>query len=130
MREVLTDTFFQRTNRHIAGWSQALEQAAILGMTDFCRETVTANFAAVAEDCFFPAYWGPNFDWTPDQDHGTSTSIGLLFMALQVDRGEVRFLPAWPEEWDVSFRLPVPGGIAVLEYENGKILTRDVVREK
>ena len=130
MREILTDTFSQRTNVHIAGWSQALEQAAILGMTDFCREAVTSNFAAIAEDCFFPAYWGPNFDWTPDQDHGTSTSIGLLLMALQVDRGEVRFLPAWPKEWNVSFRLPVPGGTAVLEYENGIVLTQNVVREK
>ena len=51
-------------------------------------------------------------------------------MALQVDRGEVRFLPAWPKEWNVSFRLPVPGGTAVLEYENGIVLTQNVVREK
>jgi hypothetical protein len=35
-------------------------------------------------------------------------------MLVQCDGQEIRLLPAWPKEWDVDFKLHVPGP-AILE---------------
>lgn len=32
----------------------------------------------------FPAFWGPNSDWIPDQDHGSVAAIALQRMLLQI----------------------------------------------
>ena len=57
----------------------------------------------------FPAFWGPNFDWVPDQDHGGVLMIALQRMVMQAEPGRIDLLPAWPKGWDVEFRLHAPG---------------------
>ena len=59
----------------------------------------------------FPAFWGPNFDETPDQDHGSVTALATIFMLLQTKGDSYTAFPAWPEKWDVKFRLPIGKGI-------------------
>ncbi len=56
----------------------------------------------------FPAFWGPNFDWIPDQDHGGNLMRALQAMLLQADDGKILLLPAWPKQWDVEFKLHAP----------------------
>jgi len=58
----------------------------------------------------FPAFWGPNFDWTPDQCHGGVNMITLQQMLIQTDASsnKIHLLPAWPKDWDVDFKLHVP----------------------
>ena len=34
--------------------------------------------------------------------------IGLQEMLMQTSENEIRLLPAWPEDWDVDFRLHAP----------------------
>jgi len=53
----------------------------------------------------FPAFWGPNFDWVPDQDRGGNLIMALRTKLLPNDRGKILLLPAWPKEWDVEFNL-------------------------
>lgn len=124
---ILRDTFALVDNPHTHGWSQMLAQGAMLGDTAYCKRVSAASFGEKNPDCFFPAYWGPNFDWTPDQDHGNSTAVGVVMMALQSHGGKDYFLPAWPEEWEVSFRLPLPGGrTAQADYRGGALVNKEI----
>ena len=70
---------------------------------------VAKNFSRNNPACRFPAFWGPNFDWTPDQDHGTVAMIALQQMLLQADGGKLHLLPAWPKRWNATFKLHAPG---------------------
>lgn len=76
----------------------------------------------------FPAFWGPGHDWTPDHNHGGSGMILLQEMLMQCEgEDDVRFLPAWPKDVDVSFRLYAPGGKVVeCEYRDGEFVRREV----
>lgn len=68
----------------------------------------------------FPTFWGPGHDWVPDHNWGGSGMIGLQEMLMQTVGEEIFLLPAWPKEWDVSFRLHAPGQTIVdVEFKNG-----------
>ena len=70
----------------------------------------------------WPATWGPNFDWLPDQDHGGNLLETTQFMLLQSDGDVIRLLPAWPKDWDVQFKLHAPHRTTVeCVYRGGKI---------
>ena len=58
----------------------------------------------------FPAFWGPNYDWTPDQDHGGVLMKTFHAMLLQADpyAKEIYVTPCWPKDWDVDFKLHAP----------------------
>ncbi len=53
----------------------------------------------------FPAFWETKMDYTPDVDHGAVSATALESMLLQSDANKIYLLPAWPEDWDVSFKL-------------------------
>jgi hypothetical protein len=57
----------------------------------------------------FPAFWGPNNDWVPDMDHGGGGMSALQYMLLQADDGVISLMPAWPKDWEVDFRVNIPG---------------------
>ena len=50
---------------------------AYLGLTDDARKAIVGRARSHDAGERFPAFWGPNYDWTPDQDHG-----GVLMKAL------------------------------------------------
>jgi hypothetical protein len=56
----------------------------------------------------FPTWWGPGYDWVPDHNWGGSGMIGLQEMLMQTDGEKIYLLPAWPKDWDVSFKLHAP----------------------
>ena len=62
----------------------------------------------------FPAFWGPNFDWYPDQCHGGVLNATLQAMLLQSAGRRLFLFPAWPPEWDVDFKLHAPGATTVI----------------
>lgn len=109
---LLENTYEERLQKFNNGWSQNLIWAAMLGKKDKCRDELPDNFNTQDSGYFFDAYFGPNFDETPDQDHGSTNSIALRMMLIQDHGGKIIRYPAWPEEWHVEFRLPVNGGIA------------------
>jgi len=94
-------------------WRQDDIQAAYLGMRDEARKGVTQRFSNKHPECRFPACWGPNNDWFPDQDHGGAGMMAVQAMLLQADGGKIRLFPAWPKEWDVDFKLHAPGQTVV-----------------
>jgi hypothetical protein len=70
----------------------------------------------------FPAFWGPNYDWSPDQDHGNVAMIALQRMLLQYDNDTITMLPAWPSGWNVRFRVNGPGNTTREGvYQDGKM---------
>ena len=111
--EMVRRTYSKRTYRHTGGWSQDPVDAALLGLEDEATEHLIRQSGMTDKRALFPAFWGPNFDETPDQDHGCITSLCLIFMLLQASTNHYIAFPAWPEKWDVRFRLPVNGSLYI-----------------
>ena len=59
-----------RWARGHAGWRRDDIFMACLGLADQARDNLVARARAHDKGSRFPAFWGPNYDWTPDQDPG------------------------------------------------------------
>lgn len=102
------DAYNRRAHKSSGGWQQSAIQAALLGLADDAKKFVVFNASRRAAGHRFPAMWGPNFDWIPDQDHGTVMMSALQRMLLQYDGDQIQVCPAWPKGWDVDFKLHAP----------------------
>ena len=121
------NAFDHRWDKHYRGWGQDEIFAARLGLTEDAAIGLTKRFNTWADDFRFPAMWGPNFDWIPDQDHGGSGMIALQSMLMQPVGEKILLLPAWPEDWNVEFKLHAPGKTVVrAKYVDGKLLELNV----
>lgn len=120
--EIARRTYGKRTYRHPGGWSQDPVDAALLGLEGETVAHLVRQSAMSDKRALFPAFWGPNFDDTPDQDHGGMTSLCLIFALLQAKDGDdYTAFPVWPKKWDVRFRLPVNNSLYVCgEQINGR----------
>jgi alpha-L-fucosidase 2 len=106
--DVAIRTFARRKVRGNTGWRQDDMQAAVLGLTEEARARLSDRMARKHPGSRFSAFWGPNFDWIPDQDHGGNALMTLQCMLLQAEGRELHLLPAWPEDWNVDFKLHAP----------------------
>ncbi|MCX7712383.1 MAG: DUF5703 domain-containing protein [Chthoniobacterales bacterium] len=107
--EVGIETYRNRAYKHESGWAQDGIQAALMGLAEDARQSVTIRFTSGSPYARFPAFWGP-YDWIPDQDHGACASYTLQLMCLQEWRDLLYGFPAWPAEWSVEFCLHAPNG--------------------
>jgi hypothetical protein len=107
--EVGVETFRRRQFKGNVGWQQDEIQAAFLGLAEEARAGLVRRVSRKHPESRFPAFWGPNFDWIPDQDHGANAMMALQTMLLQNEGRRIRLLPAWPKGWDVDFRLYAAG---------------------
>jgi len=119
------------------GWQSAAVQAAFLGLPRESARLAAINF----QDQFigwrenmdpkapfpsrprprFPVFWECKMDGTPDNDHGAVSANVLQSMLLQSEGRKIYLLPAWPEDWDVSFKLHATGNTIVEGiYQNGR----------
>lgn len=97
--------------RSFVGWKQDNIFAARLGLTgDAARLTVDKLKDGPWR---FPAFWGPGFDWAPDHNWGGTGMIGLQEMLLQTSGKTIYLFPAWPQTWDVHFKLHAPEGTTI-----------------
>jgi len=108
--EIALNTYKTRDVVRLQGWAQDAIQAALLGLGDDVYEIVLDRFSKINPKCIFPAFWGPNYDWTPDQDHGSVAAAALVLALLQSDGGKVKLFPALKNGVNAAFRLPVRGG--------------------
>jgi len=97
-----------RADRGQSGWRQDDVFMAYLGLTDEARANLVARARAHDRNERFPAFWGPNYDWTPDQDHGGILMKALQAMLMQTDGEKIFLMPAWPKDWDADFCLHAP----------------------
>ncbi|MCK6580956.1 MAG: DUF5703 domain-containing protein [Anaerolineae bacterium] len=113
-----------------SGWQYHGLVTALLGLTDETQTILQNNCALSNPGHRFPAMWGPIYDAVPDIDHASNILTTLQLMAFQAEGDEIRLLPAFPEAWDVSFKLHAPRGTTVeCVYHKGKI-TRLIVTPK
>jgi autotransporter-associated beta strand protein len=125
--DLATRTYANRVNKGSGCWRQDAIDAALLGITADARSYVLQNYSSKDASKRFPAFWGPNFDWSPDEDNGGAANTALQRMLAQWDNGQLRILPTWPAAWDVDFRLHGPGGATVhCLYTNGSIQTLEL----
>lgn len=116
------NTFTKRITRASTCWSQDDTQAAYLGMADEASKILVNRFSQKHPGSRFPAFWGPNYDWIPDQDHGGNGVMAVQTMLLQADGDKILLFPAWPKDWDVNFKLHAPHNTTVEGvYRGGKL---------
>ena len=113
------------------GWGYDGNAAAVLGLTGEAERILIGKTQNSNAAYRWPATWGPNFDWLPDQNHGGNVLTTTQLMLLQCDPidlgGAIHVLPAWPKTWDVDTKLCAPGNTTVrIVARQGKILSVDV----
>ncbi len=144
VRTVSLDGTSDRQAVETGGWQTAPVQAAYLGLAREAARLTSINF----NDQFvhwtdnvdpnapwpshprarFPGFWETKMDYTPDNDHGATSANALQSMLLQTDGKKIYLLPAWPENWDVSFKLHSTGNTTVeCEYRDGKVRSLNVM---
>ncbi|HAR66099.1 MAG TPA: hypothetical protein DCR55_07805 [Lentisphaeria bacterium] len=101
-------TLHHRTARGNNGWRQDEIFMAYLGLADEARENLVGRARNHHKGSRFPAFWGPNMDWIPDQDHGGVLMKAFQAMLLQTEGKKIYLRPAWPKDWNVKFRLHAP----------------------
>jgi hypothetical protein len=120
--DVARQAFLRRHDRFTNGWPQDGQDAALLGLVDDARTNVLAKVQNHNRGHRFPAMWGPNFDWCPDQCHGSNLLDTVHRMLLQCDGDRILLLPCWPRDWNVSFKLHAPRATVVeCVYRDGKV---------
>jgi hypothetical protein len=125
--EMAREAYRRRHDKMTHGWTQDGQFAALLGLTDEAKSNILAKARNSNPKHRFPAMWGPNFDWLPDQCHGGNLMHVLQCMLLQPRGDKILVLPAWPKEWDVTFKLHAPKNTVVeCEYRDGKVVRLEV----
>jgi hypothetical protein len=124
-------------------WKYGNTGVAMLGLADEAKEFALKKFLyPLGKDCQptvaygncaqfkprFPAFWATYpFDAFPDMDHGGTAMVGLQEMLLQTPGDRLLLLPAWPQAWDVDFKLHAPKNTTVeCEVRAGKIVKLEV----
>jgi hypothetical protein len=94
-------------------WMANVANMAACGWTDAAQQRAIDKLANTrAPQARFPAFFGPGHDWLPDHNWGGAGMVGLqeMLLAPQPDPdGQLFLLPAWPRDWNVSFKLHAPG---------------------
>lgn len=121
------------------GWQSAPVWAAYLGLPRETARLVSINFDDRLPDftfrndrmeppvpnhprARFPGFWETKMDYTPDNDHGGVSANAVQSMLLQSSGRKIILLPAWPENWDVSFKLHAAFNTTVeCEFKDGKV---------
>lgn len=104
---IAAKTFNERIEKANYGWQYDGQTAALAGLTNEAKKSLVSKVANSNKHFRFPAMWGPNYDWLPDQCHGGNIMLTLQSMLLQTNplTGQIKVGVAWPKEWDVHFRL-------------------------
>ncbi len=120
------------------GWTQQAIMLARLGLTNETKSYVMKKLANSRgtvdfdseQRMRFPVFYGPVFDWMPDMNWAGSGMIAVQEMLLQTiakNGKEIRVLPAWPEEWDVKYKLHAKNNTTVeCSFKKGKIMNVDI----
>lgn len=127
--ELASNTYHQRMFADTGSWRQDAIQAALLGYAEQAAYYVGKNYTEGHNpEIRFPGFWGPNYDWVPDFDHGSVGQIAIQKMLVQTVGTRIYLFPAWPtDRWNVSFRLHLPEQTVVdCKLEDGRITRLDV----
>jgi len=120
-----------RLDRGPFGWRQEDIFMAYLGLAEDARGYLVQRAGNKHIESRFPVFWGPNYDWTPDQDHGGILMKGLQSLILQCDGDRMDLFPAWPADWNCHFKLHAPRQTVIEgRLENGELVELIVTPEE
>ncbi|MDR2026248.1 MAG: DUF5703 domain-containing protein [Prevotellaceae bacterium] len=102
------EAFKHRLDRGASGWRQDDIFASYLGLTDEARNHLVRRAKNKHKQSRFPAFWGPNYDWIPDQTHGGVLNKGIQSLVMQCDGKRIDLFPTFPADWDCDFKLRAP----------------------
>jgi len=146
LRIVSLDGSRDTRSMETGGWQMSPVQAAYLGLPREAARLTSINFHDQFinfRDNFdpnapypnrprarFPAFWETKTDGTPDCDHGAASANALQSMLLQSDGRRIFLLPAWPQDWNVAFKLCAADNTTVeCVYRDGKVQSLKVTPE-
>jgi alpha-L-fucosidase 2 len=123
--DIVEWTMENRTNKNSFDykcWTQDQIHWAYAGNAKEAQEGLIHRFRHASTQCRFPVYGSQSPDSCPDFDHFGAGSTALQRMLIQYDGDKILLFPAWPKDWDVDFKLHVPGNTTVeAKLINGKV---------
>jgi len=126
-----TEALNRRADKGAFGWRQDDIFMAWLGEAAQARDYVAQRARSKHGASRFPVFWGPNYDWIPDQDHGSVLLVAVQSMLMQAEGKKIYLLPAWPKDWDCEFKLHAPYQTVVEgKVVGGKVADLKVTPEK
>lgn len=106
-----------------ACWTQDQIHWALAGNAPEAAEGLVRRFRVASKMCRFPLFGREGPDSCPDFDHFGAGSVALQRMLVQEGDGKIFLLPAWPADWDVDFRLHLPGKTVIAgEVKDGRLV--------
>ena len=122
---IVEHTMKHRTNKNSFDykcWTQDQIHWAYAGNAKEAQEGLIHRYRHASTQCRFPVYGSQSPDSCPDFDHFGAGSTALQRMLVQYDGDKIILFPAWPKDWDVDFKLHVPGNTTVeAKLKNGKV---------
>ncbi|MBN2652503.1 MAG: hypothetical protein JXR63_08970 [Spirochaetales bacterium] len=116
------------------GWRQDDIFLTYAGMAEEAKKGVVKRAKKYLRPTRFPGFWGPNYDWTPDQCHGGVLMKSVQSMLLQTDGDKIYIKPALPKGWNADFKLMAPGNTSIVcKIQNGEVASLEITpksREK
>ena len=113
-----------------ACWTQDQIHWAFAGNAAECVKGLVQRFRNASPLCRFPVYGKEGPDSCPDFDHFGAGSVAIQKMLVQEADGKILLLPAWPDSWDVDFRLHLSGKTIITgKVEEGKLLNWEIIPE-
>ena len=138
--DMVLETYQRRLFKTTGCWRYEAVVAARLGLTDDAKDYLLTNVTnqfhtlnpaehAKAVPSRFPAFWRTG-DWVPDQDHAGVIVNALQSMLMLSYDDTIHLLPAWPDDWNASFKLHAPKNTTVEgRIKNGQVVDLTVIPE-
>ncbi|MDR2755515.1 MAG: DUF5703 domain-containing protein [Planctomycetaceae bacterium] len=128
------EAYKHRSDRGSFGWRQDDLFASYLRLTNEAVNNLVMRAKNKHKESRFPVFWGPNYDWIPDQDHGGVLTKGVQSLVMQCDGKRIDLFPTLPTGWDCEFKLNAPHKTTIEgQLKNGKLVNLKVTpkeREK
>jgi hypothetical protein len=103
-------------------WTQDQIMYAYAGMSEEAKDGLIHRWSTYSKRLRLPMFGAEEPDYVPDLDHNGSGSVALQRMVVQEVGEKIYVLPAWPREWDGSFKLHLRNSTVIQgAVKNGKI---------
>lgn len=125
--QVAKNALKNRDPKSNGGWPQDEIFMAYLGEIVDLPGHLNSRALAKDESLTFPGFWGPNFDWTPDQCHSSVIQLAFQAMLMQHNNDKILLTPTWPRNWNVDFKIKAPYNTTLEgQFRNGSLVNLKV----
>ncbi|MDR1225250.1 MAG: DUF5703 domain-containing protein [Tannerella sp.] len=111
-------------------WRQDEIMFAYAGMSEEAKNGLIQRWTTYSKHMRLPMFGSEQPDYVPDLDHNGSGSVALQRMVVQEVGDKIYVLPAWPKEWDGSFKLRLRNNTVIQgAVKNGKVENLNITPE-